>query len=116
MGKPNKKLKKIFIIMGMTGAVYGSFRFLLPLVIPFLLSWGIAAALRPSAQWLQKRFCIRFRGRKYRIPLGATGVLELAVLLAVLGFAVCSGGQKLCRDCLLYTSCLYIIKQDMVRQ
>ena len=104
MGKPNKKLKKIFIIMGMTGAVYGSFRFLLPLVIPFLLSWGIAAALRPSAQWLQKRFCIRFRGRKYRIPLGAAGVLELAVLLAVLGFAVCSGGQKLCREAAMLLS------------
>lgn len=39
MGKPEKKLKKILLIMGITGAVYGSFRFLLPLVIPFLNSF-----------------------------------------------------------------------------
>lgn len=104
MGKPNKKLKKIFIIMGMTGAVYGSFRFLLPLVIPFLLSWGIAAALRPSARWLQERCRLCFRGREYKIPLGAAGVLELLAVLAVLGFAVYSGGQKLCREMALLLS------------
>lgn len=68
MGKPNKKLKKIFIIMGMTGAVYGSFRFLLPLVIPFLLSWGIAAALRPSAGGCRSGAAFAFVGgnTKYR--------------------------------------------------
>lgn len=104
MGKPNKKLKKIFIIMGMTGAVYGSFRFLLPLVIPFLLSWGIAAALRPSARWLQERLRFCFRGKEYKIPLGAAGVLELAAVLAVLGFAVYSGGQKLCGEMALLLS------------
>ena len=104
MGKPNKKLKKIFIIMGMTGAVYGSFRFLLPLVIPFLLSWGIAAALRPSARWLQERCRLCFRGREYKIPLGAAGVLELLAVLAVLGVAVYSGGQKLCREMALLLS------------
>ena len=32
MGKPGKKLKKIFLILGITGAVYGGFKYLLPLV------------------------------------------------------------------------------------
>ena len=36
MVSPEKKLKKFLLILGITGAVYGAFRYLLPLVIPFL--------------------------------------------------------------------------------
>jgi predicted PurR-regulated permease PerM len=50
MEKPGKKLKTFFMILGVTGAVYGVFRFLLPLVAPFVVAWGIASALRPSAR------------------------------------------------------------------
>lgn len=39
MGKPGKKLKKIFLILGITGAVYGGFKYLLPLVVPFLCAY-----------------------------------------------------------------------------
>ncbi len=99
MGKPEKKLKKMLLILGITGAVYGSFRFLLPLVIPFLLSWGIAVCLRPSAEWIAERcrFTLKFGGRRRTvgIPVGAAGVLELLVLLALLGIGIYYGGCKL---------------------
>lgn len=52
MGKPDKRLKKILWITGITGAVYGTFRYLLPLVVPFLLAWAAALLLRPSAERL----------------------------------------------------------------
>ena len=42
MVKPGRKLKKIILIAGITGAVYGGFRYLLPLVVPFLFAYGTA--------------------------------------------------------------------------
>lgn len=96
MGKPDKKLKKILLIMGITGAVYGTFRFLLPLVIPFLLAWGVAVLLRPSARWISRRFCIRAGRRWLGVPAGFAAMLELAVILVILGWAAYLGGAKLC--------------------
>lgn len=103
MGKPEKKLKKIILILGITGAVYGSFRFLLPLVIPFLLAWGLAAALRPSAVWIAGhcRVWVSFpkQGRKsIGLPVGVAGVLELLVLTSLLGVGIYVGGRKLCLE------------------
>ena len=44
MEKPGKKLKKFFIITGITGMVYAGLKYLLPLVVPllwlFVKSWG----------------------------------------------------------------------------
>ena len=47
MGKPGKKLKKIFLILGITGAVYGGFKYLLPLVVPFLCAYLAALWMGP---------------------------------------------------------------------
>ena len=55
MEKPSRKLKKTFLILGVTGAVYASFKYLLPLVIPFLIAYIFALLLRPSAIWLEKK-------------------------------------------------------------
>ena len=55
MEKPSRKLKKTILILGVTGAVYASFKYLLPLVIPFLIAYIFALALRPSAVWLEKK-------------------------------------------------------------
>lgn len=96
MGKPDKKLKRILLIMGITGAVYGTFRFLLPLVIPFLLAWGVAILLRPSARWIAKRCRIRAGRRWLGIPAGCVAMLELAGILVLLGWAAYLGGAKLC--------------------
>ena len=102
MGKPDKKLKKIILIVGITGAVYGSFRYLLPLVVPFLFAYGLALLLRPSSAWLAKRSRIRIRGKYYGVPIGAIGAAELAVILALLLAGLYFGGRKLCIEaCLL---------------
>ncbi len=89
MGKPEKKLKRILMILGITGAVYGAFRFLLPLVIPFLLSWGLAVLLRPSAKKISE-VC--------RIPIGIVGMAECAVLIVLAGMGIYMVGRKLCAE------------------
>ena len=62
MVKPSRKLKKIFLIAGITGAVYAGFQYLLPLVIPFLIAYMIALGLKPSAHWLRQKLSLTFRG------------------------------------------------------
>lgn len=110
MGKPDKRLKKILFILGITGAVYGTFRFLLPLVVPFLAAWVLALALRPSAAWVARR-CqikvrIRHRGKNagkesiktLGIPIGLIGAAELLVILSLLSWALYFWGRKLCLE------------------
>ncbi len=51
-----KKTAAVFIcLFGALAVVYIGFRFLLPVLIPFLLAWGVAIALRPLNTWLHKR-------------------------------------------------------------
>lgn len=97
MGKPEKKLKKIFMILGITAAVYGAFRYLLPLVIPFLISWGLALFLKPSAQWLSDH------SKPFRIPEGVIGMMELAVVLFLLMTGFYKIGYKFWREVQLLT-------------
>ena len=59
MEKPGKKLKKFFIITGITGMVYAGLKYLLPLVVPLLLGYTLALLLRPSARFLQHRITDR---------------------------------------------------------
>lgn len=100
MGKLNKKLKRILLIMGTTGAVYGIFRYLLPLVVPFLLAWGLAALLGPSSRWLSghSRITLYIRGKQkvLMIPPGIIGGAELLLLMTVLTIMLYFGGRKLC--------------------
>ena len=95
MGKPEKKLKKIILILGVTGAVYGSFRFLLPLAAPFLLAWGAAVCFRKPARALSRVVRFRLSGRQWALPEGAAGALELALSAGLLGAGLYVGGQKL---------------------
>lgn len=101
MGKPGKKLKKILLIMGITGAVYGAFRYLLPLVIPFLFAWAGAALLRPSAKWLAGRCRIKIGGRYRGVPIGVIGAAEMFVLLLVFGAGIYVAGKRLCSEAAL---------------
>ncbi len=102
MGKPYKKLKRILLILGITGAVYGVSRYLLPLVIPFLLAWGLALLLRPSAFWLARhsRITLYMQGKKkvLFIPAGIIGVVELLLILFILTMMLYFGGRKLCLE------------------
>lgn len=95
MGKPSRKLKKTLLITGVTGAVYLSFRYLLPLVIPFLLAYGMAFLLKPSAGWFSKKVRITIGGKTIGLSIGAAGALELLLLLFLLGMGIYFGGQKL---------------------
>ena len=53
MEKPGKKLKKLFIILGTTGAVYAGLKYLLPLVAPFFAGYVLALLCGPRpAFWL----------------------------------------------------------------
>ena len=95
MVKPVKKLKKILLIVGITGAVYGGFKYFLPLVIPFLLAYGTALWLRPSVRFIEFRSGFKFRGKKYRIPAGVIGGIELALLFGLLAVLLYLGGRRL---------------------
>ncbi len=98
MGKPYKKLKRTFIYMGVTGAVYGGFRFLLPLVIPFFIAWGIAVLLRPSATWISDHLRVRVtickKQRSFGVAVGAAGVAELLIILAAVLAILYYGGRR----------------------
>ena len=102
MGKPDKKLKRIILIMGITGAVYGVFRYLLPLVVPFLLAWGLALLLRPSSLWLAERcrVAVNIKGRVkvLAVPVGVIGAAELLALVFALSLALYFGSYKLCME------------------
>lgn len=95
MVQPNEKLKKMIVVTGVTGAVYVCFKYLLPLVIPFLFAYGIAVLLRPSAKWVSKAGGVNIRGKRYQIPVGVVGGVELLLLLGLLGVGIYLGGRKL---------------------
>lgn len=98
MVKPNEKLKKIIKILGITGAVYLVFRYLLPLVIPFFIAGVLAVMLYPSAAVISRRIHFRFKNRKVHLPVCLAGMLELLLVLAVIGIWLFVGGQRLYRE------------------
>lgn len=95
MVKPGKKLKKLLLIVGITGAVYGGFRYLLPLVIPFLLAYATALGLRPSVRFFGKKLRFWFRGKEKEIPAACIGGVELALLCAAAAGLFYFGGRLL---------------------
>lgn len=95
MEKPGKKLKKTLCVLGITGAVYVSFKYLLPLVVPFLCAYMIASALRPAALWLERRLFIRFGERSIHLPAAAIGGAMLILLFLALLALLWVGGRKL---------------------
>lgn len=101
MVKPSKKLKKIFLITGITGSVYVGFQYLLPLVIPFLAAYMMALILRPSARWISRRLTVSFGGKQLRLPVGAAGAAELAVLAAGVGGLAYWGLRKLGQEAVM---------------
>ncbi len=50
----NRKWKNLLIILGTAGAVYASFYYLLPLVVPFVFAFLFAKTVRPIVQWLHR--------------------------------------------------------------
>ncbi|MBQ6857043.1 MAG: AI-2E family transporter [Lachnospiraceae bacterium] len=81
MADPGRKLKKIWLLCGITGAVYLVFRYLLPLVVPFLLAYGTALCLRPSVRFFEYRLRWGIRGKRCQVPVILIGTVELVILL-----------------------------------
>ena len=95
MVKPSRKLKKTLLILGVTGAVYLSFRYLLPLVIPFLIAYVFALSLRPTALWVERKCRFTVKKKVVSIPLAIIGVVEIILLMIVFGVLLYLGGRKL---------------------
>ena len=94
MVSPEKKLKKFLLILGITGAVYGAFRYLLPLVLPFLCAYGTALFLRPSIRFLSNRIAVPYHGKMRRLPVPLIGGIELMVLSCLIfGFLYVGGSM-----------------------
>lgn len=90
----SRKQKKAFLTAAVTAGVYLSFRYLLPLVFPFLAAYLMALFLRPSAAFLEKRLRISFRGRTIGIPIGVIGGVELILLCILLFVLLAAGGRR----------------------
>lgn len=94
----NEKLRKIVKIAGVSVAVYGVFRYMLPLVMPFLFAWIAAVLLKPSACWVSEKLQVRWRRKKIGIGAGAVGIVELGIVFFLAGLGVYTGSRKLYRE------------------
>ncbi|MCI9068868.1 MAG: AI-2E family transporter [Lachnospiraceae bacterium] len=57
--KLTEKQRMALLVTGITAAVYISLKYILPLVIPFLLAWWVALLVRPASRWLHKKFWLK---------------------------------------------------------
>lgn len=92
------KYKGVIRLTVISLLVYMIFRYLLPLVLPFLLAAAAAVLLRPSAYWISERLQISWRGRQRRVSVGLIGFLELAGISAALTGFIWQGGKVLARQ------------------
>ena len=88
-----EKQRKALLTAGVTAAVYLSFKFILPLFLPFLISYLIALILRPSANFLERKLRVKRRGKTYAVPIGVIGGIEMILILALLGAGFFYGGR-----------------------
>lgn len=89
------KCKRLFRITAISLLVYVTFRYLLPLVAPFLAAAVTAIVLKPSASWMAGRLQFSWRGKKRQISIGVIGILELVLLLTAGGILLYYGGKRL---------------------
>ena len=113
MVRPEKKLKKILLILGITGAVYGGFRYLLPLVIPFLFAYATALWLRPSVRFLERRLVISLGGRRRHFPGWLIGAAELVLLFAAVGLFFYLSGSLFFSQIRALLSCLPVWMEEL---
>ncbi|MCI8465788.1 MAG: AI-2E family transporter [Lachnospiraceae bacterium] len=57
--KLTEKQRMALLVTGITAAVYISLKYILPLVIPFLLAYWVALLVRPASRWLHKKFWLK---------------------------------------------------------
>lgn len=79
--------KQILFLIGITLTVYVCFRYLLPVFLPILVAWLLAALLHRPVRWLKTKF---------RIPMTFSAVAGILLLLSAVG----TGGFFLLRTLL----------------
>lgn len=97
----DKKARQCIRVIGVTGAVYAAFRYLLPLAAPFLFAWLTALVLKPSSDAIAAKVTVSWRGRRFGIPVGLAGLIELAGLMGWAGGLLYFGGRKLYEEAAL---------------
>lgn len=90
-----KKQRRLLLIAAVTAAVFLSFKYFLPLVLPFLVAYIIALILRPSAAYLEKKLRFQIKGKSVGVPIGLIGAVQIVLVLAVLGAGFFYGGRRL---------------------
>lgn len=72
----------LICVTALTGGCYLAVRYALPILLPFLLAWGISLAVRPMARGMSRRL-----GASQRLCAAILLVAFLCLLLALLGGA-----------------------------
>lgn len=98
MFRLTEKQRKACLITAVTSAVYFGFRYLLPLFLPFLAAYVIALCLRPAAVFLERRLQFHIRGRRFGIPIGLLGGVELILAVSILAVLFYYGGCRLLEE------------------
>ena len=57
--KLTEKQRMALLVTGITAAVYVSLKYILPLVIPFLLAYWVALLVRPASRWLHRKLWLK---------------------------------------------------------
>lgn len=78
--------RQILILIGTTAAIYLSFRYLLPLIIPFLISYLIVILVQPV---------VVFAKKKWNVSRGVSGGIFVFLLVGVFGTALFGLGKVL---------------------
>ena len=76
----SRNLKSVLMIIGITAGVYLVFRYLLPLVLPFIVAYFLAWLIRPVTESLFRRM---------KVPRIVGGAFSLILLIAVFGTSIC---------------------------
>ncbi|MDO4294774.1 MAG: AI-2E family transporter [bacterium] len=84
--------------MGITGAVYASIRYLLPLVLPFFISYGIALFLRRPVLWMHRHIAWTWRGKRHGFPIALAAFLLLLWLTGLFAAFSYLGACKLLQE------------------
>ncbi len=88
------KQKVILKYVGVAGGVYLIFRYLLPLVLPFLFAYGIACLISPITDWMKQA---------WHIPIGVAAGLLLLLFGGSILLLVFFLGRRLLEQLLSFT-------------
>lgn len=94
----NMKAVKCIRIIGLAGIVWGIFRYMLPLVSPFLFAWLTALVLKPSACAVASKLRLSWKGKTIGVSPGAAGLLELAAIGMCVVCLFYVGGKRLLQE------------------